>query len=87
MTEVVIVEAVRSAVGKKNGTLGHTHPSDLLGPVQMACLDRAGVDSSAVDQVVGGCINQLGAQEMNITRTAWLCHGGDENTACSAVDS
>ena len=87
MTEVVIVEAVRSAVGKKNGTLGHTHPADLLGPVQMACLERAGVESSAVDQVVGGCINQIGAQGMNITRTAWLSHGGDENTACSTVDS
>ncbi|MEZ5245751.1 MAG: steroid 3-ketoacyl-CoA thiolase [Acidimicrobiales bacterium] len=87
MTEVVIVEAVRSAVGKKNGTLGHTHPADLLGPVQMACLERAGVDSSDVGQVVGGCINQIGAQGMNITRTAWLSHGGDENTACSTVDS
>jgi acetyl-CoA C-acetyltransferase len=87
MTDVVIVEAVRSAVGKKNGTLGHTHPADLLGPVQMACLERAGVESSDVGQVVGGCINQIGAQGMNITRTAWLSHGGDENTACSTVDS
>ena len=87
MTDVVIVEAVRSAVGKKNGTLGHTHPADILGPVQMACLERAGIDSSDVGQVVGGCINQIGAQAMNITRTAWLSHGGDENTACSTVDS
>ena len=87
MTDVVIVEAVRSAVGKKNGTLGHTHPADILGPVQMACLERAGIDSSQVGQVVGGCINQIGAQGMNITRTAWLSHGGDENTACSTVDS
>ncbi len=87
MTEVVIVEAVRSAVGKRNGTLGNTHPTDLLGTVQMACLERAGIDSSAVDQVVGGCINQVGAQAMNVTRTAWLSHGGDENVACSTVDS
>ena len=87
MTEVVIVEAVRSAVGKKNGTLGHTHPTDVLGPVQMACLERAGVDSSEVGQVVGGCVNQIGAQGMNVTRTAWLSHGGDANTACSTVDS
>jgi acetyl-CoA C-acetyltransferase len=87
MTEVVIVEAVRSAVGKKNGTLGHTHPTDLLGTVQMACLERAGVSSSEVDQVVGGCINQIGAQGMNVTRTAWLSHGGDVNAACSTVDS
>ena len=87
MTEVVIVEAVRSAVGKRNGTLGNTHPTDLLGTVQMACLERAGVDSGVVDQVVGGCINQVGAQAMNVTRTAWLSHGGDEGVACSTVDS
>ena len=87
MTEVVVVEAVRSAVGKKNGTLGNTHPADLLGPVQQACLERAGVDSAHIGQVIGGCINQIGAQGMNVTRTAWLSHGGDENTACSTVDS
>ncbi len=87
MTEVVIAEAVRSPVGKRNGTLGHTHPADILGPIQMECLRRAGVASSAVGQVVGGCISQVGAQSMNITRTAWLSHGGDPNTACSTVDS
>ena len=43
MTDVVIVEAVRSAVGKRNGTLSHTHPADILGPVQMECLSRAGI--------------------------------------------
>ena len=87
MTEVVVVEAVRSAVGKKNGTLRATHPADILGPVQMAAIERAGITSRDVDQVVGGCINQIGAQGMNITRTAWLSHGGDETTACSTVDS
>ncbi len=87
MTEVVIVEAVRSAVGRRNGTLGHTHPADLLGPIQMECLQRAGIASDEVDQVVGGCISQVGAQAMNITRTAWLSHGGDPETACSTVDS
>jgi len=87
MVDVVIVEAVRSAVGKRNGTLAATHPADILGPVQMEALRRAGVESSAVGQVVGGCINQIGAQGMNITRTAWLSHGGAEQTACSTVDS
>ena len=87
MTDVVIVGAVRSAVGKRNGTLAHTHPADMLGPVQMECLSRAGISSGDVDQVVGGCISQLGAQGMNITRTAWLSHGGDQTTACSTVDS
>ncbi|HVX17355.1 MAG TPA: steroid 3-ketoacyl-CoA thiolase [Acidimicrobiales bacterium] len=87
MPEVVIVEAVRTAVGKKNGTLSNTHPIDLLGPVQAEVLRRAGVDSSQVGQVVGGCIDQVGAQSANITRTAWLGAGLDENVASTTVDS
>jgi acetyl-CoA C-acetyltransferase len=87
MIEVVIAQAVRSAVGKKNGTLSGTHPIDILGPVQMAALERAGVDPSAVGQVVGGCIDQVGAQAANITRTAWLSHGGPVEVAASTVDS
>ena len=87
MREVVIVEAGRSAVGKKNGSLAQTHPADVLGPVQMEVLRRAGVDPGQVDQVVGGIINKVGAQAMNLTRTAWLSWGGAVNTACSTVDS
>lgn len=87
MVDVVIVEAGRSAVGKRNGSLAGAHPADVLGPVQMEVLERAGVSSSDVGQVVGGCINKVGAQAMNITRTAWLSHGGDENVACTTVDA
>ncbi len=87
MNEVVIVEAGRSAVGKRNGSLAGAHPADVLGPVMMEVLSRAGVDSSHVGQVVGGCINKVGAQAMNITRTAWLSHGGDENVACTTIDA
>ena len=87
MREVVIVEAARTAVGKKNGTLATTHPTDMLGPVQMAVLERAGVDPAAVGQVVGGCIDQVGAQSANLTRTAWLTYGGPLSVACSTVDS
>jgi acetyl-CoA C-acetyltransferase len=87
VTEVVIVEAVRSPIGKKNGSLATTHPADVLGPVQMAALARAGVPADAVGQVVGGCINKVGAQSMNITRTAWLSHGGPVEVAASTVDS
>ena len=86
MTDVVIVEAVRSAVGKRNGTLAHTHPADMLGPVQMECLNRAGIASGDVGQVIGGCFGQVGAQGMNITRTAWLSHGGDQTAGCCTVD-
>lgn len=87
MEEVVIVDAARSAVGRKNGSLGWVHPSDTLGPVIMAMLERSGVAADAVDQIVGGCINKLGAQGMNVTRTAWLSHGGPETTPCITIDS
>ncbi|MDH4076637.1 MAG: steroid 3-ketoacyl-CoA thiolase [Acidimicrobiia bacterium] len=87
MADVVIVEAGRSPIGKRNGSLAGAHPADVLGPVMMEVLNRAGVDSAQVGQVVGGCINKVGAQAMNITRTAWLSHGGDENVACTTIDS
>ena len=87
MHEVVLVDAVRSAVGKRSGTLGLAHPSDTLGQVLKALLERNSLESTQVDQVIGGCINKLGAQGMNVTRTAWLSHGGDTNTPCITVDS
>jgi acetyl-CoA C-acetyltransferase len=87
MREVVIVEAGRSPIGKKNGSLSAAHPAELLGQVMMTVLERAGVASSSVGQVVGGCINKVGAQAMNVTRTAWLTAGGDVDVACSTIDS
>jgi acetyl-CoA C-acetyltransferase len=70
MAEVVIVEAGRSPIGKKNGSLAPAHPTELLGQVMMEVLRRAGVEPAAVGQVVGGCIDKVGAQAMNVTRTA-----------------
>jgi acetyl-CoA C-acetyltransferase len=87
MRDVVIVEAGRSPIGKKNGALSAAHPTELLGQVMMAVLERAGVQSSSVGQVVGGCINKVGAQAMSVTRTAWLTAGGAVEVACSTVDS
>src|SRR5690242_5595030 len=87
MREVVIVEAARSAIGKKNGTLAHTHPIDMLGPVQRAVVERSGIDPTLIEQVVGGCIDQVGAQAGNITRTAWLAAGLPQETAATSVDS
>jgi acetyl-CoA C-acetyltransferase len=87
MSEVVIVEAGRSAVGKRNGSLAGAHPADVLGPVMMEVIKRAGISSADVGQVVGGCINKVGAQAMNITRTAWLSHGGAEEVAATTVDA
>src|SRR5713101_4696797 len=87
MRDVVVVEAGRSAIGKRGGSFARSHPADVLGPVQMEVLRRAHVETSEVGQVVGGCINKVGAQAMNITRTAWLSHGGAKEIACTTVDS
>ena len=87
MNNVVIVDAARSPVGKKNGSLGGAHPTDVLGQVMMKLLDRNGVGSAEVNQVVGGCINKVAAQGMNVIRTAWLAHGGAIETPCITIDS
>jgi acetyl-CoA C-acetyltransferase len=73
--DVVIVEAVRSPLGRRNGGLSTVHPAELLGAVQRAAVERAGIEPGAVGQVVGGCVSQVGEQTFNIARTAWLSAG------------
>jgi acetyl-CoA C-acetyltransferase len=85
--DVVIVEAVRSPLGRRNGGLSSVHPADLLGAVQVEALRRAGVDPSQVGQVVGGCVSQVGEQTFNIARTAWLSAGLPLEVAATTVDS
>ena len=85
--DVVIVEAGRSPVGKKNGSLAAAHPTEVLAQVITGVLERAGIESRDVGQVVGGCINKVGAQSMNVTRTAWLTAGGAVEVPCTTVDS
>ena len=85
--EAVVVDAARSAVGRKGGSLGFVHPTDVLGPILMGLLQRNGLAAEQVDQVVGGCINKLGAQGMNVVRTAWLAGGGAEATPCITIDA
>src|SRR5436305_6414884 len=87
MGEVVIVEAVRSPIGRRGGGLSTMHPADLLGAVQKACVERAGIDPAAVDQVVGGCVTMSGEQSFNIARTAWLAAGLPMTVAATTVDS
>ena len=87
MQEAVVVDAARSAVGRKSGSLGFVHPTDVLGPVLMELLRRNGLASEQVEQVVGGCINKLGAQGMNVVRTAWLAGGGAQGTPCITIDA
>lgn len=87
MRDVVIVAAGRSPIGKKNGALSAAHPTELLAQVIVEVLKRASVAPACVGQVVGGCINKVGAQAMNVTRTAWLTAGGPVEVPCSTVDS
>ena len=72
MSEVLILDAVRTAIGRRNGTLAKSHANDILGAVQKAIVERIGIDPLEVDQVLGGCVQQVGAQSANVTRNAWL---------------
>lgn len=75
MAEVVIVDAVRSPIGKRNGSLAKMHSADLLADVLNALVERTGIDPGAIEHVVGGCVGQVGMQSGNVARTAWLTAG------------
>ncbi|HEV2373152.1 MAG TPA: steroid 3-ketoacyl-CoA thiolase [Streptosporangiaceae bacterium] len=87
MGNAVIVEAVRTPIGKRGGRLSGLHAAELLGTVQRALLDRAGLDPAAVEQVLGGCVTQAGEQAGNVTRTAWLHAGLPHQTGCLTLDA
>jgi len=84
---VVIVDAVRTPIGRRNGGLSSCHSVDVLGTVQRALFDRTGVDPLEVGQVVGGCVGQVGMQSMNVTRTAWLTAGLPLEAPATTVDA
>jgi acetyl-CoA acyltransferase len=75
MGDAVIVEAVRSAHGKRNGTLASVHPVDLMADVLNALAARTGLDPRLIDDVAIGCVTQLGDQSSNIGRFAVLAAG------------
>jgi acetyl-CoA C-acetyltransferase len=87
MTEVVIVEAVRSPIGRRNGGLSTVHPADLLATTLRELVDRSGIDPAEVGQVVTGCVSQVGEQSFNVGRTAWLAAGLPLTTAATTVDT
>jgi acetyl-CoA C-acetyltransferase len=87
MSDVVIVEAVRTPIGRRNGGLATVHPADLLATVQTEVVRRAGIDPAEVDQVVTGCVSQVGEQSFNVGRTAWLSAGLPLTTAATTVDT
>src|SRR5579859_3167710 len=83
----VIVEAVRTPIGKRGGVLAGLHAAEILGAAQTALLDRAGIDPALVEQVAGGCVTQAGEQSGNVTRTAWLHAGLPYRTGCLTLDA
>src|SRR5271169_4229476 len=87
MGTAVIVEAARTPVGKRGGTLAGLHAAELLGGIQAALLDRAGLAPAAVEQVAGGCVTQAGEQSNNVTRTAWLQAGLPYQAGCLTLDA
>ena len=87
MEEVLIVEAVRSPIGRRKGGLSGLHPAELLGVVQKAAVERSGVDPAAIGQIVAGCVSQVGEQSFNIARTAWLAQGLPQEVPATTVDS
>jgi acetyl-CoA C-acetyltransferase len=75
MPDVVIVDAIRTTIGRRNGSLAHVHANDLLGAVQRTMIERTRIDPSSIGQVVGGCVQQVGMQSGNVARNAWLAAG------------
>ncbi|HEX4654360.1 MAG TPA: steroid 3-ketoacyl-CoA thiolase [Mycobacteriales bacterium] len=86
MAEAVLVEAVRTPIGKRGGWLAGVHPAHALGHAQKEVIARAGIDPAAVEQVVGGCVTQAGEQGSNITRYAWLAAGLPQTAGVTTVD-
>jgi acetyl-CoA acyltransferase len=86
MPEAVIVEAVRSPVGKRNGGLSGVHPAELSAQVLNGLVERAGVDPALVEDVIWGCVMQAGEQALDIARTALLTAGWPESVPGVTVD-
>ncbi|PJE24183.1 MAG: acetyl-CoA C-acyltransferase [Mycobacterium sp.] len=86
MPEAYIVEAVRTAVGKRNGSLAGMHPIDLGAHVFQGLFSRVDVDPGAVDDVIVGCVDAIGGQSGNIGRTSWLAAGYPEEVPGVTVD-
>jgi acetyl-CoA C-acetyltransferase len=87
MGTAVIVEAVRTPIGRRGGTLAGLHAAEILGAAQSALLDRAGIAPAAIEQIAGGCVTQAGEQSNNITRTAWLHAGLAYQPGCMTLDA
>jgi acetyl-CoA C-acetyltransferase len=87
MGTAVIVEAVRTPIGKRNGSLSGMHAAEILGAAQRGIVERSGIDPALIEQLAGGCVTQAGEQSNNVTRTAWLHAGLPQQTGCLTLDA
>lgn len=86
MTHAYIVDAVRTPVGRRGGALSQIHPNDLGAHVLQGLVDRTGIDPAVVEDVIFGCVDQVGAQSANIARNAWLAAGLPEGVPGTTID-
>src|SRR5260370_3003393 len=86
MREAVIVEAVRTPIGRRNGKLKNIHPVVLGSLVLKEIVQRAGIDPAQVEDVVFGCVTQVGEQSLNVARHAWLTAGFPVTTPGTTID-
>jgi acetyl-CoA acyltransferase len=84
--EAVIVEAIRTPLGKRDGKLSGWHPVDLLAEVLNETIARTSIDAALVDDVICGCVSQVGEQSLNVGRNAWLAAGLPEEVPATTID-
>src|ERR1700710_559610 len=84
--EAVIVDTLRTPIGKRKGQLSGWHPADLLGHALTSLVERTGIDPERIDDVIGGCVTQVGEQSTNVTRNAWVGAGLPQNVSATTVD-
>ena len=86
MREPVIVDVVRTTFGKRGGALANWHPADLLGFALTTLIERTGVDPERIDDVIGGCVSQVGEQSTNLARNGWVSAGLPQTVPATTVD-
>jgi acetyl-CoA acyltransferase len=86
MREPVIVDVVRTTFGKSGGSLATWHPADLLGFTLKSLVERTGIDPERIDDVIGGCVSQVGEQGTNLTRNGWVAAGLPQSVPATTVD-
>jgi len=86
MSQAFIVDALRTPVGRRNGALAQIHPADLAAAPLAALFDRLAVDTAEFDEIILGCIDQIGPQAFDLARTVWLAAGGSEAVAGTTID-